>query len=347
MEQSIAGLTPDLLSLVVQLQPLAAVEAEARPQWWGRAAHALLLRLVQAVDPNLAADLHEGDDLRPFTASNLLGAPSNRRLQPHARYTLRFTACSAALTQALLQAARNGPLAPGQTVELDGVHFRVQALEPAAAFDPGQPTPLPVGRHNDPPPTAGAEPAASAESAANAHPQSELAGPSTADSLPANGWAALHSYQALSAPYLLSRQEAPRRLTLQLASPTGFRSNGRQIPLPLPGLVFGSLLERWNAFAPIAFPPEARRYAEECLVINRFELRSHGIPTKGGGIRLGAVGVVSYSSLNYDRYWMSVCAILADFALFAGVGAGVSQGLGQCRRLPEAAAYRGSAALDR
>jgi len=293
----------DLLSLVLRLQALPAAQAAEPPQWWGRAAHALLLRALQAVDPKLAESLHEGDDLRPFTASSLLGWTLRRGLDPRTGYAVRFTACEARLTQALLQAAQSGPLAPGQTVELDGFLFQIRAVEPAA----DQP----------------ASPAA---------PETDAAAPQ-----PAAGWAALHSYQALSAPYLLSRVEAPRRLTLQLASPTGFRSGGRQVPLPLPGLVFGSLLDKGNAFAPIAFPPEFRRYAEECLAITRFELRSHGIPAKGGGSRLGAVGTITYSSLNYDRYWMSVCAALADFALFAGVGAGVSQGLGQCRRLAEPA----------
>lgn len=149
-------------------------------------------------------------------------------------------------------------------------------------------------------------------------------------------WSALVSYQALSAPYLLAKVAPPRRISLQFTSPTSFKSGGMHLPLPLPELVFNSLLERWNAYAPVVFPPEARRYAAECLAVSRFKLSSRATPVKSGGMRLGAVGEVAYISLNYDRYWMSLMTVLAEFALFSGVGAGVSMGLGQCRRVADA-----------
>lgn len=41
------------------------------------------------------------------------------------------------------------------------------------------------------------------------------------------------------------------------------------------------------------------------------------------------------AAVNHDRYWLSVINLLADFALFAGVGAGTSMGLGQCRRIAD------------
>jgi CRISPR-associated endoribonuclease Cas6 len=107
------------------------------------------------------------------------------------------------------------------------------------------------------------------------------------------------------------------------------------VPLPLPHLVFGSLLERWNAFAPVAFPPELRRYAEECLALSSYELRSRGVLLKEGGLRMGAVGRARYVTTNFDRYWMSLINLLADFAIFSGAGAGTGMGLGQCRRISD------------
>ena len=107
------------------------------------------------------------------------------------------------------------------------------------------------------------------------------------------------------------------------------------MPVPLPGLVFGSLLERWNAYAPINFPQEVRRYAEECLAISQYELQTRPVPQKSRGLRVGAVGSVTYAALNYDRYWMSLLSVLAGFSLFSGLGAGTTQGLGQCIWLPE------------
>jgi len=149
----------------------------------------------------------------------------------------------------------------------------------------------------------------------------------------AHPWAASFSYEALSAPWLLGRVTPGPRIELQFASPTMFKSNGLHVPAPLPGWVFGSLLEKWNAFAPVALPPEARRFAEECLALSGFELRSRAGYVKEGGVRVGAVGTARYTAINRDRYWMSLMNLLADFALFAGVGAGTTMGLGQCRRI--------------
>lgn len=146
-----------------------------------------------------------------------------------------------------------------------------------------------------------------------------------------NPWEAQTSFQELSEPYLLAKETPLRRITLQFTSPTTFKSGGKHVPIPLPELVFGSLLERWNAYAPIAFPEEVKRFAAECLAVARYKLASRAAPLSASNLRVGAVGEVSYISLNYDRYWMSLIATLAKFALFSGVGAGTSQGLGQCR----------------
>ena len=163
--------------------------------------------------------------------------------------------------------------------------------------------------------------------------QFQIQNPHPSTENPQSPWSAVSTYQDLSAPFLLSKENAPRRVTLQLTSPTTFKSGGRHVPVPTPSLVFGSLLERWNAFAPIAFPAEVKRYAEECLAISRYDLKTKPIPQKGDGLRVGAVGSVAFTALNYDRYWMSVITTLAEFALYCGLGTGTAQGLGQARRV--------------
>jgi CRISPR-associated endoribonuclease Cas6 len=162
--------------------------------------------------------------------------------------------------------------------------------------------------------------------------QFQIQNPQSQTENPQSPWSAASTYQDLSAPFLLSKENAPRRVTLQLTSPTTFKSGGRHVPVPTPSLVFGSLLERWNAFAPIAFPAEVKRYAEECLAISKYELKTKPIPQKGEGLRVGAVGSVTFTAVNYDRYWMSVITTLAEFALYCGLGTGTAQGLGQARR---------------
>ncbi|WP_299029395.1 CRISPR system precrRNA processing endoribonuclease RAMP protein Cas6 [uncultured Thermanaerothrix sp.] len=281
-----ATIVPDLLSLVLTLRPAPQVSQAQRPipRWWGRAAHALFLRVIGTTDPDLAQRLHDEEGVRPFTASNLLGTFPHGRLDPEQRYTLRYTALTAEVAALLIQAARTGMLAPGATLILDDLPFQVLAV----AMD------------------------------GTAHP-----------------WAATTSFTELSAQHLLPHHRPPRRLTLHFASPTGFHSNGRTQPLPLPELVFGNLLERWNRFAPVALPEAARQYAAECLVVSRFNLRSQAVPLKEGGLRIGTVGEVAYTTRNYDRYWMGVMSALAALAQFSGVGVAVSAGMGQCRWRPD------------
>ncbi len=148
-------------------------------------------------------------------------------------------------------------------------------------------------------------------------------------------WMGASRYDTLAAARLGSEANPPRRFGFIFTSPTAFHQAEKTMPLPLPGLVFGSLLERWNLFAPIQFPAEARRYAEECLGISSFDLHSRPARVKNGGLRLGCVGEISYTALTYDRYWQSVLDVLAGLAMYSGVGVMTGQGFGQCRRRTE------------
>lgn len=274
----------ELISTVIHLKPLELPPAQQNGgQWWGRAAHALLLRVLNEQDAELAEELHDEPELRPFTVSSLMGS-FNRdgTLSSEKYYRLRVTAVRQDVTQ-VLETARlpGGMFAVHSRVELDYTPFEV--VEAQAN-----------GRDDSP-------------------------------------WECRSGYSELSAPYLMASQSPPRRLRLYFTSPTTFKSEGRHVPLPVPRLVFGSLLERWNAFAPVAFPPELRRYFEECLVVSRYDLKTQAVMLKKGGVRVGMTGWADFTTLNYDRYWMSLTTTLARFALFAGVGAAVTQGLGQCR----------------
>lgn len=149
-------------------------------------------------------------------------------------------------------------------------------------------------------------------------------------------WAAQTTFEELSARWLLARQTPHARLTLQFASPTAFKQAGKAQLFPLPDLVFGSLLDKWNTFAPLALPEETRRFAAECLAVSRFDLETHAAPFKSEGVlKSGAVGQVTFVALNRDRYWLAIINLLADFALFAGVGVSTALGMGQARRIAE------------
>ena len=153
----------------------------------------------------------------------------------------------------------------------------------------------------------------------------------------AHPWAGQTTFQELIQRHTLQPAAPAPRLSLRFASPTVFRSSGVNVPLPLPGLVFEGLARRWNAFAPLQIPAEVRRFADEVMVIARYQL--HTEPVSFGnegerGIYPGFLGTCSYAFLSHDRYWLGLIHLLAAFAFYAGVGTRTTMGLGQTRALP-------------
>lgn len=279
-----------LTSLILHLESPTAANL---PASLGRASQALLLRLIQARDPALAQEIHQGHGPRPFTASNLvLGVRQAGSLHIQAGQSgwLRFTGLTRQISQHLLALA--GPDRPA-AVDMDGHLLTVTG----ATLDPA------------------------------GHP-----------------WAGQISYQDLAAPFLLGGERPGRKIGLEFVSPTTFRSGGRYVPAPLPELVFGSLLDRWQTFAPIALHPDVRRFAEEAVVLSQYKLRTRSMPYKhgpgdadaqksAGGWQVGFTGQVVFTALNPDRYWLNVLHLLATFAFYSGVGYQTGAGLGQSRKL--------------
>ena len=150
-------------------------------------------------------------------------------------------------------------------------------------------------------------------------------------------WVGQTTFEHLVARYTL-QSRPPRRLRLQFASPTVFRSQNAYLPLPLPRLVFEGLVRKWNAFSPIQVHPDVNRYAEETMVISSYRLHTEIVRFGEGekGIAYpGFVGQCSFALRHYDRYWMGLAHLLAAFALYAGVGKNTAMGFGQTRLLTE------------
>lgn len=145
-------------------------------------------------------------------------------------------------------------------------------------------------------------------------------------------WAGRAGYEEIAAAALDRADRLPRALTLEFASPTAFQSDALQIPVPLPDLVFGSLVTRWNAFSPVTLDPDIRLRARERVAMAQYELRSGVAPHKNRALRVGGVGRVTYSIEDADPYLRAALHLLADFALFSGVGAQTATGMGQARR---------------
>lgn len=137
-------------------------------------------------------------------------------------------------------------------------------------------------------------------------------------------WAGVSSY-----PRLFQGQAAPS-LGLQFASPTFFRRKGNSYPLPEPRLVFESLTQRWNAFAPVKVPEELAESWER-MTIARFQGHTQTIRPNADERGVGFVGRVVYhlpAATATEAQWMQA---LGRFAFYAGVGAKTSLGFGRVR----------------
>jgi CRISPR-associated endoribonuclease Cas6 len=147
----------------------------------------------------------------------------------------------------------------------------------------------------------------------------------------ADPWSGHASYETIAAPALLHAEQIPAHWTLEFDSPVTFRQHGINQPFPLPWLVFGSLLVKWNAFAPLALPEDIRRFASECIAVSRYNMRSQAEPTRQGALQTGSVGRCTYTATNRDRYWLACIETLAQFAFFSGIGATTTRGMGRAR----------------
>lgn len=280
--------------LISLLLALTPESPAALPADLGRAIQAETLARLDQVDPALAEAIHASDGPKPLTCSGLVAAEADRSgMERHPVDSL--------------------PVRPG-----DRYFVRVTGLvEPVSRA-------LLAGLVEQPPPrwTLHGMPFRVLEAICD--PTREP-------------WTGRTSCETLAAVALQRSDHLPRTpprtITLEFISPTAFKSQEMQVPVPLPGLVFGSLTERWNTFSTVALDPDLRRFAEERVAISRYQLESRPAPTKGGALRIGGIGQVTYTALDDDRYAVAALNILADFALYSGVGVQTGTGMGQCRRV--------------
>lgn len=146
-------------------------------------------------------------------------------------------------------------------------------------------------------------------------------------------WTGCDTYEELARSVLTPDADLPTRWTLEFASPVTFRQRGLNQPLPLPDLVFGSLLEKWNSFAPLPLPEELRDIVSDTMAVSRFDLHSIAAHTKNRALQIGSVGRCTYIATTHDPYWLACIGLLARFAFYSGVGAGTARGFGRVRLL--------------
>ncbi|MHA3948939.1 CRISPR system precrRNA processing endoribonuclease RAMP protein Cas6 [Cellulomonas bogoriensis] len=116
-----------------------------------------------------------------------------------------------------------------------------------------------------------------------------------------------------------------------LVTPTYFNREGTDVVLPEPTLLLGSLLRRWNLFAPapLRFGPEDRGALLEHARVSQFDLRTVRTSTVRGVPRRGAVGSVEVDlprrSPTRSR---EVLGVLTAAAELLGAGRATTSGSG-------------------
>lgn len=147
-------------------------------------------------------------------------------------------------------------------------------------------------------------------------------------------WASRLPYEALYEAALRQETRARPQVTMVFESPTAFRSQGQTLVFPLPRLVFGSLLNRWNRYAPQALDEGLIEAFERGLDVDRYTLKTHMQDFGRYQLQAGFVGQCTYGARKGVAVEVvSGMRLLAGFAFFAGVGYRTTMGMGQVRLL--------------
>ena len=271
-----------LLSAVIHLQ---ALENGSLPVDMGPALRAEFLKWVGEADPKQGDDLHDGNDLRPYTISDLKGTFRAQRgfhlVQSGQSAWFRITSLSDSLTTLLLDSVFSK--IGGRTFSLDRANFQVQKVSDEA------------------------------------HP-----------------WAGKSSFEALVDRYIKAELKPSDTMEVEFASPTTFHSNTVHVPLPVPETVFGSWLDRWNAFSNARLPRDSGDMAQAGLVLSRYKLETQVVHYKEASW-IGFTGNCRFRVVSKDEYWVRLCSLLSSYAFYCGTGAKTSFGLGQTKGTHELA----------
>ena len=276
---------------------LEATAPATLPDAMGERVRGALFDALKAQDAALAADTHADRPVQPYTVA-WFGPRGD--VGAGARATVRWTAVEAGVARTLSTCVLP---AVGATFDLSGQAWRVVG---GGDWD-----------HRRPAGQGGV-------------------GTGTTGVPPTGPWAGAATFEELARTYLIGGRRPPSRVELAFATPTTFHSAGRSLPLPLPRLVFGSLIERWNAFAPLRIDPEVLAVVDQAVTIGRYELRTEAVALSGG-LQVGFVGRCGYiltpgrGLRPADEYAWRVLHLMGAYAFFAGVGAKTTMGMGTVR----------------
>jgi len=251
----------------------------------GRQAQAWFLKYVRDhVSGELAAKLHEDEEMKAYTVSDLFErvkhAPSLRAEKTRYRCYLRLTFLDDDLGEIMLSALRRDP---PKMVEIWWLKLYV------------------LGYTTDP---------------------------------RENKWAGKASYGDLI------QLHGDQKPALLFASPASFHSEGIDLPLPLPGMVYRSIWRKWNAYSRFPINNDWLTVLDHCIQIEQISnlnTRRWKFAEGGRGAVTGFVGTVRFAlaeracvQLGGDPLEAKeVLETLTIYAFYSGVGRKTSWGMGQ------------------
>lgn len=134
---------------------------------------------------------------------------------------------------------------------------------------------------------------------------------------------------------LAERAKTQTDVTLEFVSPTSFRVNDLDDPLPFPRRVWQSYLTKWNAFSGMAIEPFGAflEWVELNVAVARMDLKTETLRFERH-VQIGSVGRVQFRVAKRapgDEQLIRWLNCLASYGEFCGTGRKTTQGMGQTR----------------
>jgi CRISPR-associated endoribonuclease Cas6 len=139
-------------------------------------------------------------------------------------------------------------------------------------------------------------------------------------------WNQQISYQELAARHLFNNRP-PEHWKFLFETPVTFNSGRGYLPFPLPNILIGSWMRRWQAFAPLALPDNLQKSVRERLMVSSYQMRSKTV-RYGERIHLGGMGRYALRAAKMPASERSQVDLLANYAFFCGSGYKTTQGMG-------------------
>jgi CRISPR-associated endoribonuclease Cas6 len=271
----------------------------------GRHYHALFLNLISSVDRTLGDKLHDSTADKPFTLSPLQVNHSVKKTGESVRGKIsdRYSQQTLAQSYNLLQTSQSDTISPSTPC-----WWRISLLDDTLF---AKLTPLWLNLNPEQPWHLG-----SADlfiSSIQGTPQSK------------QPWANACSYEQL----YTQASESDRTLNFTLATPVSFRQGLYDSFLPTRETVFNSLLRSWNKYSGI----ELSELQLDTIFPTFFKIKTEIVDNYKSKF-IGCIGEISYRIMgDVNPIAIKQLNVLADFAMYAGLGRKTTMGMGMVRRI--------------